>query len=103
MIAKILGGSLFCLVIRSLTRQRLGGSTVHRIGAETALLTYVSCSAAVDEDRIYAVALLTRQEVTQLGPTFNRAWPVEDTQCFNSLLHAIDEADQAIRRERNGS
>jgi hypothetical protein len=57
----------------------------------------------VDNDRIYAVALLTREEVTQLGPAFNRAWPVEDTQCFGSLLQAIDEADREIRRERNGS
>jgi hypothetical protein len=63
---------------------------------------HVSRSAAVDDDRIYAVALLTGQEVTQLGPAFNRAWPVEDTQ-FGSLLQAIDDADREIRRERNSS
>jgi hypothetical protein len=55
----------------------------------------------VDNDRIYAVALLTRAEVSQLGSAFDRAWPVEDTQCFGSLLQAIDDADREIRQQRS--
>ena len=48
--------------------------------------------------RIVAVALLTEEELRALGPTFIRAWPVDETPCFADLLRAIDEADRAIWR-----
>jgi hypothetical protein len=44
--------------------------------------------------RIVAVALLTQQELDGLGATFTRAWPVEETPCFDGLLRAIDDADR---------
>jgi hypothetical protein len=48
-----------------------------------------------EEDKaIYAVALLTRSELTSLGPAFARAWPVEQAPCFGELLAAIDDADR---------
>ena len=28
-----------------------------------------------------------------LGPTFTRAWPVEDAPIFGELLHEIDKAE----------
>lgn len=51
------------------------------------------------QDRIVAVGLLTRRDLNLLGPTFDRAWPVEDAPAFSELLRAIDEAD---RRLHNG-
>jgi hypothetical protein len=48
-----------------------------------------------EEDKaIYAVALVTRSELTKLGPAFARSWPVELTPCFGELLAAIDDADR---------
>jgi hypothetical protein len=35
-----------------------------------------------------------------LGPTFDRAWPVEDAPGFNELLRAIDEADRRLHVEQ---
>jgi hypothetical protein len=52
---------------------------------------------------IIAVGLLTSEDLVRLGPTFHRAWPVEDTPCFNSLLAAIDEADREVRQGRTNS
>lgn len=51
------------------------------------------------EERIVAVALLTRQELDVLGPSFDRAWPVEEAPFFGELLKAIDEADHKLARE----
>jgi hypothetical protein len=55
----------------------------------------------VPKDEIIAVGLLTRRDLDVLGPTFTRAWPVDETPCFGQLLQAIDEADRDIRRERD--
>jgi hypothetical protein len=53
-----------------------------------------------EDEAIYAVALLTRSELTSLGPAFARAWPVERAPCFGELLAAVDDADRAFwRRE----
>ena len=53
-----------------------------------------------EDQAIYAVALLTRSELTSLGPAFERAWPVEKAPCFGELLAAIDDADRSFwRRE----
>ena len=50
---------------------------------------------------IVAVGLLTFEDLQRLGPTFARAWPVDQSPCFNGLLAAIDEADRALWRERD--
>lgn len=47
-------------------------------------------------ERIVAVGLLTQQDLNMLGPTFERAWPVEEVPAFDELLHAIDEADRKL-------
>ena len=47
-------------------------------------------------ERIVAVGLLTQQDLNLLGPTFERAWPVEEAPEFDELLHAIDEADRKL-------
>jgi hypothetical protein len=58
----------------------------------------------MDQDRIVAVGLLTRRDLKLLGPTFDRLWPVEEFQreseVFEYLLRAIDEADERLKRER---
>ena len=53
------------------------------------------------KDRIVAVALLTESDLTVLGPTFTRAWPVEDAPVFGQLLREIDKAE--IELGRRGS
>jgi hypothetical protein len=50
----------------------------------------------VSQERIVAVGLLTRNDLGLLGPTFDRAWPVEEAPSFSELLRAIDEADRAL-------
>ena len=51
----------------------------------------------MNQDSIVAVGLLTRQDLSLLGPAFDRAWPVEDAPDFGRLLRAIDEADERLR------
>lgn len=51
--------------------------------------------------RIVALALLTSPELELLGPTFTRAYPVDQTPCFGDLLRAIDDADREMWRERD--
>ena len=48
-------------------------------------------------ERIVAVGLLTQRELTVLGPTFDRAWPVEQAPRFGELLRAIDEAERKLK------
>jgi hypothetical protein len=50
-------------------------------------------------ERIVAVGLLTRRDLTILGPTFDRVWPVEEAPDFHQLLRAIDEADRKLRKK----
>ena len=50
-------------------------------------------------DRIVAVGLLTKHDLSLLGPTFDRVWPVEEAPAFSELLRAIDEADRRLRSE----
>lgn len=54
-----------------------------------------------DDDSIVAVGLLTRRDLQALGSGFSRAFPVDQTPCFSSLLIAIDEADRALWRARD--
>lgn len=48
-------------------------------------------------ERIAAVALLTRPELSQLGDVFDRAWPVDDVDSFTDLLNLIDEAERRLQ------
>jgi hypothetical protein len=52
-------------------------------------------------NRIVAVGLLTEDNLSCLGKCLRRAWKVDETPCFGSLLNAIDEADREIWRERD--
>lgn len=54
------------------------------------------------KDRIVAVGLLTQRDLSVLGPSFTRAWPVEEAPMFDQLLLAIDEADREFHRTRKG-
>jgi hypothetical protein len=51
----------------------------------------------MDHERIVAVGLLTQRELTVLGPTFDRAWPLEHAPRFDELLRAIDAADRRLK------
>ena len=55
------------------------------------------------QDRIVAVGLLTRRDLNALGPTFDRAWPVEEAPSFIELLQAIDEADRRLMQSESDS
>lgn len=54
-------------------------------------------------ERIVAVGLLTKRDLNLLGPTFDRAWPVEEAPAFNELLRAIDEADLKLKNTKSRS
>jgi hypothetical protein len=57
------------------------------------------------DERIVAVGLLTQRDLNLLGPTFDRAWPVEEAPAFDELLRAIDQAEGQLQdtgeRRRN--
>lgn len=55
------------------------------------------------KERIVAVGLLTNRDLNVLGPTFDRAWPVEEAPTFSELLRAIDEADRALGDRQPGA
>jgi len=57
----------------------------------------------MDQERIIAVGLLTRRDLNLLGPTFSRAWPVEDVPQFGDLLRAIDRADEQLREGKRSA
>jgi hypothetical protein len=50
-------------------------------------------------NRIVAVGLLTQRDLDALGSGFARAFPIDNTPCFEELLRAIDEADRELGRE----
>ena len=52
-------------------------------------------------NRIVAAGLLTEDSLSCLGKSLKRAWKVDETPCFGSLLSAIDEADRELWRERD--
>jgi len=54
-------------------------------------------NAFLMDDRIVAIGLLTERDLSVLGPTFDRAWPVEEAPDFKQLLRAIDEADRKLQ------
>jgi hypothetical protein len=55
------------------------------------------------QDRIVAVGLLTRRDLSLLGPTFDRVWPVEEAPTFGELLRAIDEADSTLAQPQSSA
>ena len=52
-------------------------------------------------DKIVAIGLLTRRDLTALGPAFDRIWPVEEAPHFNELLRAIDAEDRKLEDARH--
>ena len=50
------------------------------------------------KEHIVAVGLLTPRDLETLGPSFTRAWPVDETPCFSRLLREIDEARAMLDR-----
>jgi hypothetical protein len=46
--------------------------------------------------RIVAVGLLTEEDLSLLGSTFTRLWPVDGAPQFDELLAAIDEAERQL-------
>lgn len=57
----------------------------------------------MDQERIIAIGLLTRRDLSLLGPTFSRVWPVEQAPQFSELLRAIDKADEELGRGGGGN
>lgn len=54
-------------------------------------------------ERISAFGLLTHADLNLLGPTFDRAWPVENAPSnFAELLHAIDRAERRVQEVHAG-
>ena len=49
-------------------------------------------------ERIVAIGLLTQRDLSLLGPTFDRVWPVEEAPAFDDLIRAVDEADRKLRK-----
>ena len=42
-------------------------------------------------ERIVAIGLLTQNDGQLLGPSFDRAWPIEEVPAFPDLLQAVDK------------
>ena len=55
----------------------------------------------MDRERIVAVGLLTQRNLDRLGGSLQKVWALDETPCFGALLHAIDEADREVWRERD--
>ncbi len=53
----------------------------------------------MEREKIIAVGFLTRSDLERLGPTFERAYALDETPCFDELLAAIDKADVDSRRD----
>ena len=54
----------------------------------------------VKRERIVALGLLTECDLEKLGPSFARAYPIDETPFFGELLAAIDQADRDLSRDR---
>lgn len=55
------------------------------------------------KERIVAVGLLTQHDLSLLGHSFTRLWPVEDARCFEGLIEAIDEAERELEESKERS
>ena len=49
------------------------------------------------DERIVAIALLTKGDLDRIGETFDRLLPLDDCAEFSELLRAIDEAEERQR------
>lgn len=54
----------------------------------------------MERERIVAIGLLTRKDLSLLGPAFDRAWPVHEACEFRELLERIDKAEREVLMER---
>jgi len=57
----------------------------------------------LDKERIVAVGLLTQHDLSLLGRSFTRVWPVEESPCFEGLVKAIDEAERDLDESKQSS
>jgi len=62
------------------------------------LLEWYPLEQLLNREPIVAVGLLTQRDLTVLGPTFKRVWPIDRAPDFADLLRAIDEADRKSKR-----
>ena len=51
--------------------------------------------------QITTICLCTDDELQLLGQGFSRAWPIDQTPCFEGLLQAIDDAERDMWRRRD--
>lgn len=51
-----------------------------------------------DPEPVVAIGLLTARDLDLLGAGFRRAYPIENTPCFEELLRAIDDAEDRRRK-----
>lgn len=51
----------------------------------------------MSKERIVAVGLLTQRDLSLLGHSFTRLWPVDEAPCFDGLLDAIDKAERDLQ------
>ena len=61
----------------------------------------MSIAKALNNERIVAIGLLTKRDLSLLGPTFDRVWPLEDGSDFEGLIRAIDDAEMAVEETRS--
>ena len=47
---------------------------------------------------IVAIALLTQEDLSTLGGSFQRAYPVDNVRGFDDLLRQLDGLDQSMTR-----
>ncbi len=60
----------------------------------------MSSEPVLGKERIVAVGLLTERDLSLLGHSFTRLWPVEETPCFDGLIKAIDEAERELQQSK---
>lgn len=63
----------------------------------------ISSEPVLAKERIVAIGLLTERDLTLLGRSFTRLWPVDETPCFKGLIEAIDEADRELCQSKERS
>ena len=54
----------------------------------------------VKRERMFPVGLLTECDLVKFGPSFVRAYPIDENPCFEDLLASIDQADRDLSRVR---
>lgn len=51
--------------------------------------------STMNKESIVAICLVNRHELASLGPSFDRAYPVQDCpRFFDEILRAVDKADE---------